>query len=366
MIMPYRRLRLVHLAVAVMTGLPLLILSLSGALLVYGKELDRLLEPSLHYVQPAGQPLSYSAVVEQVGRQMPEVRIWSIGVGEEPGDAWSAWLAKGAGVLHIDPYTGEVLAHRGSHASFNGVLTALHRWLLVDGQARPWVRHAISAAALLLIVQMLVGIWLWSLPPRPLKRLALRRRGRVGLMRLHQLAGLVSALLLLVVAFTGMSLYWHAPTRAIVEWLSGERIREQPAPDLEGLGPIRDLDAAIARGEVQFPEARLRYFRLPQKPGDVVVLGLGHSDLGVVSRVWVGDDPVRVLAVRDGREANVAEWLWHIRLMVHMGDFAGPVVRALWVVVALLPAGFVVTGTMLYLGRRKPKAAAARAAAARA
>ncbi|MGD9536829.1 MAG: PepSY-associated TM helix domain-containing protein [Alphaproteobacteria bacterium] len=351
--MSYRHVRSVHFWITAIAGIPLVLLSITGALLVFGTEIDELLEPGLHHVAVAGQPLGFAAILDRLAEQLPDLRAWSITAGTEADDAWTVWLAKGAGVVHFDPYTGTVLAHRPTHASFNGIITAFHRWWLSEGAARPIIRHAISATALLLMLQVIVGVWLWSIPPRPWKRLALRFRGRVGLMRLHQLTGLLTGLILMLMAFTGMSLHWHGPTKGLVEWASGSEIAEPPEPATEGLRPLSDLDVAVALGRSAAPELRLRYIRVPAAPGKPVVVTLGETPRSPPVEAWVGDDPPRLLAVYDRRHASIAEWFWHLRYWLHVGDFAGPAVRALWVIIALLPTAFVTTGILLHLGRRR-------------
>jgi uncharacterized iron-regulated membrane protein len=351
--MSYRRVRSVHFWITAIGGVPLVLLSLTGALLVFGAEIDALLEPRLHRVAAAGQPLGFAAILDRLAAQLPEVRAWSISVGTAADDAWTVWLAEGAGVVHLDPYTGTVLAHRSPHASFNGIVTALHRWWLSEGAARPIIRHAISAVSLLLMLQVIVGIWLWSIPPRPWKRLVPRFKGRVGLMRLHQLTGLLTGLILMLVAFTGLSLHWHKPTKAIVESLTGDEIAEPAEPVTEGLSPVSGLDAAVALGRKAVPELNLRFVRVPAAPGKPVIVTLGETPRSPSVDVWVGDDPPRLVDIHDRRQASAGDWFWRMRYWLHVGDFAGPAVRALWVIVALLPVAFVTTGVLLHLGRRR-------------
>ena len=51
--------------------------------------------------------------------------------------------------------------------------------------------------------------------------------------------------------------------------------------------------------------------------------------------------------------ATAATWIWQMRYPLHVGEFAGPVVRMLWVLVALMPAAFVISGFWLYGSRRR-------------
>lgn len=354
--MLYRWLRRIHLALFLLSAVPLTLLSLTGALLVYGPELQEALEPEIWIVEPRGAPLPVRTLLDRVGAQRPDLRIWSVALDERPDRAWRLWLGGGQGAANVDPYDGRVLAHYQPNRNFQGVVTALHRrWLVNDKDASPWARHAVSAVAVALMLQVLVGVGIWLTPPRRLARLKVdfTKRPRLVVIRLHQLAGVATALLLLAVAFTGIAMWWHAPAQAVIEAATGSRVDDQPDIPKDGLAGIADLDAAVRVGQAAFPGARLRHLRVPGRAGDVAVLHLEGQGVGPPSRVWVGDDPPRVLAVRDGGAANAATWLWQMRYPLHVGEFAGPVVRALWVLVALMPAAFVATGLWLYGNRRR-------------
>lgn len=354
--MLYRWLRRIHLALFLVSALPLLLLSLTGALLVYGHELQEALEPEIWVVEPRGAPLPVRSLLARVAEQRPDLRVWSVAMAAEPDRAWRLWLSGGQGAANVDPYDGRVLAHYHPSRNAQGIVTALHRrWLVDDKAVGPWVRHAVSAVALALMLQVLVGVGIWLTPPRRLARLKvdLGKRPRMVVIRLHQLSGVVTALLLLTVAFTGLAMYWHAPAKAVVEAATGSRVEEQPELPKAGLAAIADLDVAVGLGQAAFPEARLRHLRVPARAGDVAVLHLEGLGIGPPSRVWVGDDPPRVLALQDGAAATAATWIWQMRYPLHVGAFAGPVVRALWVPVALMPAAFVVTGLWLYGNRRR-------------
>ena len=357
--MRYRTLRRLHLWVSLLVAVPLLVLSLSGALLVYAPELQRTIDGEAWSPGPAGASLSPTAIVDRVSQQRPDLGIWSISVAEP--DVWSAWLAGGAGVLRIDPATGDILEHFQPKDRFEGWLTALHRRYLTEGQAAKWVRHGVSTVALLLILQLAVGLRLWLKPPMPFRRVSVsfRMGPRFGILRLHQATGIATFLLLIAVALTGMAMYWHDPMRTALEWVTFSKVEEAQPPKDDGLAPLADIDDALAVAKAAVPGATLNYFRLPRHPGDSLVAGLmpAGGGEGQATRVWVGDDPARVLYAYAASEANLATTIWHMRYMIHVGKFGsgpvwGPIIRALWVIVALVPAAFVISGLWLYLGRR--------------
>jgi uncharacterized iron-regulated membrane protein len=355
--MRYRLLRHIHLWLSIAVTVPVVVLSLSGALLVYGPELQRLVDPEPWAVTAEGPMMPPGALVESARAQRPDLRIWALSNARDPDEAWTAWLAGGAGVINVDPYTGRILAHYKPQETFQGWITALHRRLLAEGETARWIRNGISAVALSVILQLVLGFWLWLMPRRRWRRLAVTTRhgAPFAVMRIHQLTGILTALLILAVAFTGMAMYWHGPTQKVVEWVTGDTVRQPEPPDFEGLAPIRDLDEAVEVALAQQPGAEIRHVRPPAELGDPAVVGMAAPGQAVPTRVWVGDEPLRPLYVFDGRAVGPATWLWHQRYAIHVGDFAGPLVRAAWIVVALLPAAFSLSGLWLYLmrGRRK-------------
>ena len=356
--MSYRTLRRLHLWLSLAAALPLLLLSLTGALLVYGQELQDVAVPEKWMVQaptPEAKPLPYSVLLSRIADQKPDVRVWSFGLGKEDGRAWTLWLANGAGILNLDPYTGRILDHYKNDESPYGFVVALHRrWLTSNPAVTPGIRHVISAVSLVLILQMIVGLAMWLLPPKRLSRLKVdfRRPMRAVALRLHQVTGVLTAVIHFTVAFTGMSLYWHDPIATVVEAVSSQEIAKDGDPELVGVADITDIDAAVAAGQAVFPNDRILHFRAPQ-PGKPLAMGLGAEGDLIAKRVWVGGDPPRVLAVDADENINAATWFWRARYWIHTGNFAGPVVRALWVIVALLPAAYVVSGLWLYLSRRQ-------------
>lgn len=370
--MRYTWLRKLHFGLSLVAALPLLLLSLTGALLVYGYELQSLIEPGRWTVDapaPGARPLPYRTLVERVAEQEPDAQIWSFGLGRGEDGVWTLWLADGGGVISLDPYSGEVVARYRPDETLYGFVLGLHRrWLTDDRAITPWVRHFISACSLILILQMLVGLWMWLLPPKRLARLKVdfRRSPRAVVLRLHQLSGVATAVVLATVAFTGMAMYWHGPTQKVVEWATGQEIPDRHEPDFGAPAPVRDLDAAVALGRSVYPDAEVKHFRVP-RGDEPLMMGLKPAGGLAVNRVWVGGDPLRVLASETGAGQGAATWFWRLRYGIHTGDFAGPLVRALWVIVALLPGAFAVTGLWLWLDRRgRARGRPGRAAASRA
>lgn len=360
--MTFPTLRKLHFYLALLLAIPLIVTSLTGALLVYGAELQRLLSPVEQWrVAPQAEPLPLAELVSAVTDQHPDYRVWSISRSLDPSFAYSAWLADGKGAASINQYTGEVLHLYQPNRTYEGWVTALHRRWLSEGKASKWVRHAVSVVALLLVVEVLLGVWIWWKPPKPFQRLWLSKKFslRYNVLRLHQLTGLVTGLVLIVIAVTGMSFYWDKPIRRLLEIGFQERVIKPSPPAFGELQPLADLGAAIDLAQASVPDGIVQRVQPPDRPGKPAVIALTTEPQTLPTQVWVGDEPQRVLYVFDGRRESTVTWLWQFRYAIHFGNFAGPWLRPLWVILALCPAAFVVSGLWLYARRRGPRSRAA-------
>lgn len=362
--MNFLSLRKFHFILALVLAVPLTISSITGALLVYGAELQRLVSPAeLWTVEPGERALPLQDILASVSQQRPDFKVWSLSVSEDNALPYRAWLSGGKGAISIDQYTGRILHHFDPDHTVEGWITALHRRWLSEGSLSRWVRHAVALTALLLIVELVLGVLLWLVPPRPFSRLALSRKFslRYNVLRLHQLSGLVTALVLVVIAFTGMSFYWDKPVRKMVEGVFGEKVLNPTPPAFTDLKPLSDMGEALRLAREQIPQGRVSRIQPPDREDKPALIVISTDNQTQPSQVWVGDNPARVLYLFDGRKPGTVSWLWVLRYDIHYGHFAGDWLRPIWVVVALSPAAFVISGIWLYLKRRRPRPRAAMA-----
>lgn len=353
--MQYRLLRKIHFYTALVLAIPLTVLSITGTLLVYGPEIQRMLSPDAWMVKPVGEMLPLEEVLHNVEMQRPDLRVWSFSVTQEPDIPHSAWLAAGAGQINVDPYTGEILLHYKQGDTFESWVIALHRRWLTSGDTAYWVRHGVSAVALLLICELIFGFWLWLKPAKPFKRLKVKSSYRIQLkiLRIHQFTGVITGLFLLTIAFTGLAMYWTPPAKYIVGALMPGDIEQPTPPKVETLPKLSaSITDALELAQKVMPEGKLRHMRPPESANGIAMFTFFGEGDTVPTQVWVGDHPPRVLYHHDGRQANAATWLWHLKYYIHIGDFAGPLVRALWVLIALMPTAFVFTGIWMHLRRK--------------
>src|SRR5262245_60446802 len=149
-----------HLTVGAIAGIVILIMSVTGVLLTYERQITYWADTRNYRVEPPSPettPLSMDALLTkareaQAGAAITTVTLRSgssepVAIGLAPGPGSGAGPGPGGGrTIFINPYTGDVLGEgsKGVHDFFH-VITDWHRWLGAGGAGRNTAR-AITGA----------------------------------------------------------------------------------------------------------------------------------------------------------------------------------------------------------------------------
>lgn len=319
-----------HLAAGVFAGVVVLIMSVTGVLLAYERQLTAWAD-TRGYQVAAPAPDAARLPVETMLARVRETRAGSPSVVTVRSDT-SAPAEVGfgrEGVVFVNPYTGEVLGE-GSRAvrSFFRVVTDWHRWLGASGEGsgRSVGRAVTGACNLAFLFLVVSGFYLWW--PRTWSRKSVRsvtwfRRGLKGRARdfnWHNAAGFWAAVPLFVVVLSGVviSYTWAGD---LVYRVMGET---PPAPRGGASGPPggsgapgrggaanRDADASAqtvagdfdrlwARAEQQMNDWRSISLRLPSPADSSVTFTLDRGDGGQPQK--------RAQLTLDRRTGEVVRW----------------------------------------------------------
>ena len=71
------------------------------------------------------------------------------------------------------------------------------------------------------------------------------------------------------------------------------------------------------------------------------------------SWVWINPYSGEVIQTYDASTANLATQIWNFKYTFHIGDFFGTGFKFFWLLVALLPGAFSVTGLWLFFKRTR-------------
>lgn len=163
-----------HLVTGVCAGLVVLMMSATGVLLTYERQIEAWIDSRETLSCSSGcERLSaddlYAAAASATGSDDPSVTLY-----RDPDRPASARAGRGAGVL-LDPYDGTVLREGPSAAAgFFSLVMGIHRWFALDGDARDTGRAVTGYSNLLFLFLLASGIYLWL--PRVWNRAMLKTR----------------------------------------------------------------------------------------------------------------------------------------------------------------------------------------------
>ncbi|HEX5047882.1 MAG TPA: PepSY-associated TM helix domain-containing protein [Gammaproteobacteria bacterium] len=197
----------IHLACGVAAGLVVLMMSVTGVLLTYQRQILAWVDRA-HYAEPAPgaprQPLE--ALLDAAKLYRPDVAPTTVTVRDDPRAPVTIAAGRSA-TLHANPYTGAIVEQGGEHArAFFEAVTGWHRWFNLSGDDRATARAITGASNLAFLFLVLSGIYLWL--PRVFKWAAFKTRvlfnaraesGKARDFNWHHVFGIWSALPLAVV-----------------------------------------------------------------------------------------------------------------------------------------------------------------------
>jgi uncharacterized iron-regulated membrane protein len=296
-----------HLTAGVVAGLVIFLMSVTGALLAFERQILDLLERDVQQVPLPGngtERVSMSRMLTAAAQYKPGVQLTGITI-EADREASAAVSFGRAGTVYVNPYSGAVLGEGAvtARAVFQ-TLTSWHRWLGSEGSFRQTARAMTGAANLAFLGLALSGLYLWW--PRRWTGNHLRAvtmfdrqaRGKVRDFNWHNVIGFWCAPVLIVLTATAvvMSYPWAnallyrmtastpppaaappgqagggAGGRAGGPAPSGDEQRQQDASARSRAVEVPDnLDMLLVRAEQILPTWSSITLRLAGRPGGAV------------------------------------------------------------------------------------------------
>jgi uncharacterized iron-regulated membrane protein len=342
-----------HLYLGLFIGGLLVLTSLTGSLLVFYEAIDEWLNPELLRSSSAGESRPLDEIVAAAKAAGPEQgRLETIQLPDHSVDTVLVWYTIQTHdpehvrwiEARIDPMTAEVLSRdREWGATLVSFIYELHESLLID---RPG-QTIVGFLALFLLVSIGTGLYLWW-PSLDRLRQALSFKSGRSVIRwhydVHKLSGLYSAVVLAVLAFSGVYLEFSEYVVPLVQVFSPvqelpkERGLRSAPPDSGSQALTAEQAVALAR-EI-FPDGELKFLSVPDNREGVFRIGLRQPgevrESSAQSQVWLDQYSGTVLGVRDWRNFTAGDTFVAWLFPLHNGEAFGLPGR--WIVCM---AGFV-------------------------
>ncbi|CAN5547466.1 hypothetical protein BH10PSE6_BH10PSE6_16480 [soil metagenome] len=416
-----------HLWTGLILMLPLVMMGITGAVLVYAHDIEHLLGQGEPTVKTAGEWRSPGELIEAVkaankepGRVPIAVR-WPIEVGEPaavrlsrpgmvnergqfrgggqqqgaqqqagqqpggqppgqpqrqaPGQAQGRVPTQSpfAGSLQIlvDPVSLELLQTKQAMTGWVRFFHDLHGHIFIAGGLG---REIVGWLGVAMLVLGCSGLYLWWPSASQWKAAFTVRRKARGVRfnrELHGAVGIWSLVLFMVVNFTGVYLAFPQQISAMVNAVSPGRdmraamfqARVEPMRGATAIG----VDDAVALAKARVPDARFLNAFLPTRPDQALRIGLvraGHSEGAPIVTVII--DPWRktVVDVFDPKTLTAGESFVAWQRALHYGQGLGAGYKFLVFVSGVIIPVFAVTGFLMWWLKRRNRRAGERATAA--
>jgi uncharacterized iron-regulated membrane protein len=348
----------VHLWVGVVAALYLIVISVTGAALVFRINLQRAEHPRLFTPSADGPLVDVVTVLERVREAYPTGRVSGAEAPTTLRPTYLAYVTNGDR-LHtvlIDPVSGTILGELPDRSTVR-TLQSLHFDLL--GGRRGRVINGIGGFCLL--VMGLTGLIIWRPGTAALRRgitVGWSRQWKLVTRELHGAVGIWTVAFVVLWAVTGI--YFAFPTgfRSAVDWVSPITVSRTPESDASGAGaaPRPTWRSLVARARQRAPDefvARVVVPATQQSPFLVQFSELRPTPAGgaALRPVYLDQftgEPLQDLS-RPARTLGDTVMAWVAPL--HVGNFGGIGVKLVWMITGLAPALLACTGLVLWWTR---------------
>lgn len=396
-----------HLWIGLILLLPLVVMGVTGAVLVYGHDIEHLLgqgEPPARAVgewRSPGELIVAARAASNDPTRVPIAVRWPMEVGEpaavrlsRPGmaserpqfrDGRQAPQGQGqaqgrvptqspfAGSLQIliDPVSLEVLETQQAMTGWLRFFHDLHGHLFIPGGLG---RELVGWLGVALLVLGCSGLYLWWPRPGQWKAAFVVRRTAKGLRfnrELHGAVGIWSLALFMLVNFTGVYLAFPQQISAAVNTVwPGRDMRaamfQARVEPMRGVQPM-GVDEAVELARSKVPDGRFLNAFLSIRPDQAMRIGLiraGHIEGAPVVTVIIDPFARSVVDVFDPQTMTTGERIIAWQRALHYGIGLGGGYKFLVFVSGVIIPLFAVTGFLMWWLKRRNRHAGERAKAA--
>lgn len=353
-------------------GLIITVICFSGATLVFEDEITHLIEHDFYYVDSKGRsPLPMNELVNNVSQLLSDsVKITGVTIFADTDRAYKVNLSKPRkAAIYIDQYSGEIKGHY-QRLPFFQFMFRLHRWLLdsMKPQSELFIGRIIVGVSTIMFTLIIIsGIIVWM--PKSLKSISSRfklvmNKGKHRLFfTLHAVGGTYAAILLLVMALTGLTWSFNWYRTAFYQLFGVETVVESAKPKIAG-----DKGKPNGRSKEKVTEYKSWQYVLETLQNDCssyssITINEGNANVSTdhwgnqrsSDKYIFNNQTGEILEIefyQNQPKANkIRGWIYS----VHAGIFAGYFSKIAWLLAALLGATLPITGYYLWFKKRLRK-----------
>ena len=374
-----------HLLAGVFAGVVILVMSVTGVILTYERQLIAWSNSHLRSTPPSdgAARMPVESLLQSARQQNPGLQITGLTIGSARDAA--AVLATADGDLYFDIYSGGVLgAGATGMRQFMSDLRVWHRYLGVVGESRPFAKSITGWANVVFAFLVLSGLYLWfprTWTWRQVRHVVLFKGGLRGKARdfnWHNVIGMWSAIPLFIVVVSAVPISFRWASDAVY-YAVGEQppargagaAREggRASRDGEQSAPVTGLNGLWDRAERQVDGWRTITLRLPPSDSAPLAFAIDRGDGGqphLRSTLTLDRTSGEVVSYEDFSTLSTGRRIRNVMRFAHTGEVLGIPGQTIAGLVSLGGVVMVWTGIALTLrrffawrGRRRDRTAEA-------
>lgn len=318
----------IHRWLGLAIGLFVLTQAATGCVVAFRDELKRVLFPQAMVVPPDEGVASLQSIVSAAKAATRNAPVTRIDYPRQPDDAYfvtSTAAGSGDMLFSAVDHQGRVTRSGGLFAWPTELAFHVH-YQLASG---PIGGRIVGFTGLWVLLMAITGLFYWWPGAKRLKQGFNADLGH-GAYRatrgLHRVAGVVMAPVLVVIAFTGMTMAWQSWITPLVSAVAIVTPSPAPKAALGQCSRMPALDDAVRAAIAVRPGQIIKSVRLKGKAGHVVAVYF-QAKHAVPSRlsdhVWVDGCTAKILATEYGAQARSGDRFFDWLLPIHSGDWLG-------------------------------------------
>jgi len=349
-----------HRYLGLLVGLILIVVGLTGSLLVFQHEIDQwMIQQQFGEVIPQEERVPMEVAVNNVKtayEERPELKI--SGVNTSPKNSSYIFQLQAPNKkrtqVFVDPYTGKILGSRQRESGIIDLTFKLHYQLLAGETGR----IIVGISALFMVILSITGVALWSGWRKLISGFKIKWNAHPKRVNydIHKVAGIVTAVFLGVIAFTGFCWnFYDFAKPAIYAVTFSPKPPEPVSVPIAVQVPI-EIGEILQRAETALPGAETTYISFPTEPEEAFTFYKKQpqetTDFGN-SAVYLDQYSGEILYVQDGLKPSLGDRIFNSFSPLHYGTFGGLPTRIFYLFVGLAPLILSVTGFVMWWYRKR-------------
>lgn len=389
--------RRIHLWLSLAAGAVILVCCLTGALLVFQKELEQAFNHNRYFVVPGNQKLGPDELAKAVKNSNAAAKINGIKIYTDPersaeinisipetkeketvassqqkdnAGATTAKAKEPSGkpesrppsfTVFVDPYTGDIFETYNPREGFFFQAMSLHRWLL--GSPDGIGKMITGVATFIFLFILITGIILWWPKTKNILIQRLKIKKNAGWKRfnhdLHMVLGFYSAILLFIFSFTALAWSFEWFNEGIYK-VTNSPLQPPPPPTSVYVADAKRITYNDALQAAQTVLKDAQYYNIA-RPKDslatIAVTALGKNPIhesasDVVYIDQYSGEPTGTMLFTERSTGSQVRSTFR---PVHTGSIYGTPSKIIAFIVCLFGASFHVTGVIMWINRLKKK-----------